>query len=66
MKILIVDDEQLIREVIKEYCSVENYETKECDNGCDAIELIKKEDFDCIILDIMMPRMDGFTTLKNS
>ena len=64
MKILIVDDEQLIREVIKEYCSVENYETKECDNGLDAIELIKKEDFDCIILDIMMPKMDGLSAYK--
>ena len=64
MKILIVDDEELIREVIKEYCSVENYETKECDNGLDAIELIKKEDFDCIILDIMMPKMDGLSAYK--
>ncbi len=64
MKILIVDDEQLIREVIKEYCSVENYETKECDNGLDAIDLIKKEDFDCIILDIMMPKMDGLSAYK--
>ena len=64
MKILIVDDEQLIREVIKEYCSVENYETMECDNGLDAIELIKKEDFDCVILDIMMPKMDGLSAYK--
>ena len=64
MKVLIVDDEQLIREVIKEYCSVEKYETEECDNGLDAIELIKKEDFDCVILDIMMPKMDGLSAYK--
>jgi len=64
MKILIVDDEELIREVIKEYCKVENYETKECDNGLDAIELIKNEEFDCIILDIMMPKMDGLSAYK--
>ena len=64
MKVLIVDDEQLIREVIKEYCFVEKYETEECDNGLDAIELIKKEDFDCVILDIMMPKMDGLSAYK--
>ncbi len=64
MKVLIVDDEQLIREVIKEYCESEKYETSECDNGLDAIEKIKKEDFDCIILDIMMPKMDGLSAYK--
>lgn len=64
MKVLVVDDEELIREVIKEYCSNENYETKEADNGLDAIEMIKNEDFDCIILDIMMPKMDGLSAYK--
>lgn len=64
MKILIVDDEQLIREVIKEYCSNEKYETSECDNGLDAIEMVKNNDFDCIILDIMMPKMDGLSAYK--
>ncbi len=64
MKILIVDDEQLIREVIKEYCNNEHYETSECDNGIDAIEMIKNNDYDCIILDIMMPKMDGLSAYK--
>ena len=64
MKILVVDDELLIREVIKEYCSSENYETVEAENGLEAIELVKNDNFDCIILDIMMPKMDGLSAYK--
>ena len=64
MKILIVDDEELIRNVINEYCVNEKYETVMVDNGIDAIENVKKYDFDCIVLDIMMPKMDGFSAYK--
>ena len=64
MKILVVDDEELIREVIKEYCSNEKYDTIEACDGLEAVELVKKEDFDCIILDIMMPKMDGLSAYK--
>lgn len=64
MTILIVDDEELIRNVIKEYCINSNYQVLEASNGYDAVELIKKNDIDLIILDIMMPKKDGYTTLK--
>jgi len=64
MKVLIVDDEYGIREVIKEYCLNEGYEVKEAENGYEALEVLKNEsEIDIIILDIMMPKMDGYTTL---
>lgn len=64
MKVLIVDDEQGIREVIKEYCLNEDYEVVEAENGLKALEVLAKNNIDIIVLDIMMPKMDGYTTLK--
>lgn len=64
MKVLIVDDEQLIREVIKEYCINENYIVLEAEDGSKALSIIDKEDIDIIVLDIMMPKMDGYTFFK--
>lgn len=64
MKILIVDDEELIREVIKEYATLENFTIDEAENGLIALEKIKTNEYDAIILDIMMPKMDGFTFFK--
>ena len=64
MKILIVDDEPGIREVIKEYSLLENYEVEEAENGLQALEKVKLEDIDIIVLDIMMPKLDGYSTLK--
>ena len=63
MKILICDDEELIRNVIKEYCVLEKYEVVEAKNGKEAILKMDK-DIDLIIMDIMMPEMDGVETLK--
>ena len=62
MKVLIVDDEKLIRDVIKEYCINYNYDVIEASNGKEAID--KAEKADIIILDIMMPQMDGLTAYK--
>lgn len=65
MKVLIVDDEELIRNVIKEYCLLENYEVVEANNGLEAIEKVKNNnDIDIIVLDIMMPKLDGFSAFK--
>ena len=63
-KILICDDEQKIREVIREYAFFEGYEVQEAEDGLQAIEAVKSNDFDAVILDIMMPRIDGYTTCK--
>lgn len=64
MKILVADDEKLIREVIKEYCTNEGFEVDEAENGEVAISLVEKNDYDVIILDIMMPVLDGFSACK--
>ncbi len=64
MKILIVDDEEKIRFLIKEYCINAGYSTEEADSGKKALELLLNNKYDLLILDIMMPSMDGFTMLK--
>lgn len=63
-KILIVDDELKIREVVREYALLNGYEVSEADDGLEAIQMVEKEDFDCVILDIMMPKLDGFSACK--
>ena len=64
MKILVVDDEYLIREVIKEYAINDGYEVIEAENGLDALKIVNKENIDLMILDIMMPKLDGYSVLK--
>ncbi|MCI8647454.1 MAG: response regulator transcription factor [Firmicutes bacterium] len=63
-KILVVDDEQKIREVIREYSEFNGFEVTEADNGMTAVGLCKLHDFDLIIMDIMMPKLDGFSACK--
>ncbi len=63
-KILIVDDEEKIREVVKEYAEFEGYESVEASDGMEAVKLAKDYDFDLIIMDIMMPKLDGFSAVK--
>ena len=64
MTILIVDDEMLIRNVIKEYLLNEGYKVLEAKDGFDALRVISDNKVDLIVLDIMMPKMDGFTCLS--
>ena len=63
-KLLVVDDEEKIREVIKTYAEFEGYEVVEAADGMEAIEKCKQEKFDVIVMDIMMPRLDGFSSYK--
>lgn len=61
MKVLIVDDEKLIRNIIKEYCHNEGYITDEAEDGLEAINKVKENDYNIIILDLMMPKLDGYS-----
>jgi len=62
--VLICDDEQKIREVIREYAEFEGYKVFEAKDGIEALEIIKSSDIDAVILDIMMPKIDGYTVCK--
>ena len=63
-RILVVDDEKMIRNVIKEYAEFDGFEVTEAEDGMDAVEICRKEDFDLIVMDIMMPRLDGYSAIK--
>ena len=64
MKILVVDDEKLIRDVVREYLEVESYEVVEASDGDKVNDILSKDSIDLIIMDIMMPHKDGFQTVK--
>lgn len=63
-RLLVVDDEEKIRLIIRKYAEFEGYEIEEAENGMKAIQMCRQKDFDLIILDIMMPELDGFSTCK--
>ena len=63
-KILIVDDELNIRELVKKYATFENFDSDTASNGLEAIEKVKNNRFDLIVMDIMMPELDGFSAVK--
>ena len=62
--ILIVDDELNIRELVKKYAIFDNFESDTATNGIEAIEMCKHNDYDLVIMDIMMPELDGFSAVK--
>ncbi len=62
--ILIVDDELRVRDLIKKYAKFEGYDVSEASNGLQALELCKSHHFDIVIMDIMMPELDGFSACK--
>ena len=63
-KLLVVDDEPKIREVIREYAEFNGYEVTEPADGMSAVGLCKLNEYDLVILDIMMPKLDGFSACK--
>lgn len=63
-RILVVDDEVKIRAIIKEYAEFEGYEVTEAEDGMDAVSKVKEQDFDIIIMDVMMPKLDGYSACK--
>ena len=64
MKILIVDDEEMIRAVLREYIEFEGGEADEACDGMEAVKLCRERDYDVILMDVMMPRLDGFSAVK--
>ncbi len=63
-KLLIVDDEVNIRAVVREYAEFEEYEVDEASNGMEAVEKCRTNDYDLIIMDVMMPKLDGYSASK--
>ena len=63
-KILVVDDEFRIRQIIRKYAEFEGYEVAEAVDGMQAIEVCRKQRFDLIIMDVMMPELDGFSACR--
>lgn len=64
MRVLIVDDEAGIRTVIREYVEFDGYEADEASDGMEAVEKCRAQDYDVVIMDAMMPRLDGFSAAK--
>lgn len=64
MKLLIVDDEEKIRQLIAKYALFEEYEVAEASDGMQAVEMARKGTYDLIVMDIMMPELDGFSAAK--
>ena len=63
-RILVVDDEFRIRQIIRKYAEFEGYEVEEATDGMQAIEICRRERFDLIIMDVMMPELDGFSACR--
>lgn len=63
-KLLVVDDEDRIRSIICKYGEFEGHEMKEAIDGMDAIQKCRKSSYDLIIMDVMMPNLDGFSAIK--
>ena len=64
MKVLIVDDEDMIRNVLKEYVEFEGNEAFEAADGMEAVRMCRDNDYDIILMDVMMPKLDGFSAVK--
>lgn len=63
-RILVVDDEARIRDIIKEYSSLEDFQIDEASNGAEALQLFGRHEYSLVILDIMMPGIDGWSVCR--
>ena len=63
-RLLIVDDEADIRKVVREYAEINGYEADEAADGMEALDKMRESKYDCVILDVMMPRLDGFSACR--
>ena len=63
-RMLVVDDEQMIRELIREYAEWSGFEVVQAEDGMEAVAKVKEQDFDIVIMDIMMPKLDGYSACK--
>lgn len=63
-RILVVDDEQNIRNIVKKYAVFEGHEITEAENGMEAVKICREAEFDIIIMDVMMPELDGFSACR--
>lgn len=64
MKVLIVDDEEMIRAVLREYIEFEGGEADEAQDGMEAVKKCRDTDYDIVLMDVMMPKLDGFSAVK--
>ncbi len=64
IKLLIVDDEIRIREMIRKYAQFEGFHCDEAKSGTEAVKMALENEYDCIIMDVMMPEMDGFSACR--
>ena len=66
IKILIVEDEQMLAEILSDTLSDRNFDVHLAYDGVQALEAVKRESFDVIVSDIMMPNLDGYSLAKSS
>lgn len=64
MKVLIVDDEEMIRAVLKEYIEFEGGQAEEAADGMEAVKMCRENEYDVALVDVMMPKLDGFSAVK--
>ena len=64
MTLLVVDDESRIRDLIRKYAVFEGYEVEEAADGMEAVSMCRTHQYDLIIMDVMMPELDGFSACR--